>query len=193
MGHWLSAIGNSANRSRLESWEWFGDSPVESRKNREPQFTKMTDAHPTAEDPFNLARFVSAQQSTFSSALTELTRGQKESHWMWFIFPQIDGLGSSRTAKVYAIKSRDEAVAYLRHPLLAQRLVQCCQALLRVEGKSASEVMGYPDDLKLRSSLTLFSSISERDSIFQRVLDKYFQGRADQRTLDILAKEHRAG
>src|SRR5262245_28494975 len=139
----------------------------------------------TSQDPFDLGRFVCAQETIFSKALTELTRGQKETHWMWFIFPQIDGLGSSRTAKLYAIKSRAEAEAYLRHPLLAPRLVQCCEALLGVDGKTASEVMGYPDDRKLRSSMTLFASLSGPDSVFHRVLEKYFRGQADQRTLDI--------
>jgi uncharacterized protein (DUF1810 family) len=143
----------------------------------------------TSPDPFNLARFISAQETTFPIALSELTRGRKQSHWMWFIFPQIDGLGSSRTAKLYAIKSRDEAVAYLQHPLLAQRLVQCAEALWQVDGKSASEIMGYPDDMKLRSSMTLFAAVSQPGSIFQRVLDKYFQGQPDQKTVQIIDRE----
>ncbi|MGH7939334.1 MAG: DUF1810 domain-containing protein, partial [Bryobacteraceae bacterium] len=99
--------------------------------------------------------------------MQELMRGRKQSHWMWFIFPQIAGLGSSPTARHYAIKSRAEAEAYLRHPVLRSRLTQCADALLTVEGKSASEIMGYPDDLKLRSSMTLFATVSD-DEVFQR-------------------------
>jgi len=144
------------------------------------------DTNLNAADPFNLARFVSAQETTFLRALTELRHGQKESHWMWFIFPQIDGLGSSRTAKLYAIKSQEEAAAYLRHPSLAPRLIQCAEALLQIDGKAASEIMGYPDEMKLRSSMTLFASISGPGSVFHRVLDKYFQGDPDQKTLELI-------
>lgn len=137
-------------------------------------------------DPFNLDRFLSAQGETFPIALAELRRGHKETHWMWFIFPQIAGLGHSSMAVFYSIHSRDEAKAYLQHHVLGPRLVQCCEALLQVNGKSTTEIMGFPDDLKLRSSMTLFALVSEPGSIFQRVLEKYFQGSADPKTLEIV-------
>ena len=133
-----------------------------------------------------LTRFVTAQEDIYKSALFELKRGRKESHWMWFIFPQMDGLGHSGMAKEYAIKSREEAEAYLQHPLLGQRLLECSNALLQIEGKTASEIMGYPDDLKLKSSMTLFSSVSDAGSVFHQVINKYFQGQVDQMTLDLL-------
>jgi uncharacterized protein (DUF1810 family) len=104
---------------------------------------------------------------------------------MWFIFPQIAGLGSSSTARHYAIKSKAEAESYLGHPVLGRRLTQCAEALLTVEGKSASEIMGYPDDLKLRSSMTLFATVSD-DAVFQRVLDKYYEGAMDEKTIELL-------
>ncbi|HEY2800323.1 MAG TPA: DUF1810 domain-containing protein [Chthoniobacterales bacterium] len=137
-------------------------------------------------DPHNLERFLKAQEKVFERALQELRRGRKESHWMWFIFPQIAGLGSSPTARHYAIKSKSEAEAYLRHPVLRSRLTLCAAAFLTVEGKSASEIMGYPDDLKLRSSMTLFAAVSD-DEVFQRVLDKYYDGAMDQKTLELLS------
>ena len=105
---------------------------------------------------------------------------------MWFIFPQIDGLGYSSTARFYAIKGKDEAKAYLNHPLLRKRLVECSEALLLIKGKSAEEIFGNPDDLKLRSSMTLFASVTESDSIFSRVLDQYYDNRPDGRTLELL-------
>jgi len=138
------------------------------------------------DDPFNLARFVTAQEGVFEVALAELRRGEKRSHWMWFIFPQIEGLGSSFTAKEYAIKSLDEARAYLKHPDLGPRLVECCRAVLSVHGKSASEIMGYPDDLKLRSSMTLFLLADDSYPEFRQVIDRYFQGQPDRRTLELL-------
>lgn len=140
----------------------------------------------TKPDPFNLERFVSAQQGVYERALAELRRGEKESHWMWFIFPQIRGLGSSSTARHYAIQGRDEAVAYLKHPILGPRLIECCNALLRIEGKSASEIMGYPDDLKLRSSMTLFALVAPEQSEFRRVLQKYYDGEEDNRTSEAI-------
>src|SRR5690348_3268527 len=112
-----------------------------------------------ADDRFDLDRFVRAQEEVYCRALSEITLGRKRSHWMWFIFPQIDGLGCSSTAKFYAIKSKDEAKAYLNHPRLGKRLNECAEALLKIKGKSATEIFGYPDDLKLRSSMTLFASV----------------------------------
>lgn len=138
-------------------------------------------------DPFNLARFVSAQEHVFDVALHELRQGRKESHWMWFIFPQLEGLGSSSMARKYAITSLDEATAYLRHPLLGSRLISCCRALLSVQGKSAWEIMGSPDDLKLRSSMTLFALIANAPPEFREVLEKFFGGGEDPRTRELLA------
>ena len=139
-----------------------------------------------ADDRFDLNRFVQAQEQVYPQALSEIKRGHKRSHWMWFIFPQIDGLGSSSTAKFYAIKSKDEAKAYLNHPLLGRRLVECAEVLLKLQGKSAEEIFGYPDDLKLRSSVTLFASVSEPDSVFSRVLDQYYGSQPDVKTLELL-------
>jgi uncharacterized protein (DUF1810 family) len=143
----------------------------------------------SAEDPFNLNRFVEAQTGMYERALAELKRGQKRSHWMWFIFPQIDGLGSSSTARFYAIKSAAEAKAYLNRSELGLRLAECCNALLRMQGLSADDIFGFPDDLKLRSSMTLFASISEPDSVFARVLRRYFEGQPDPRTLELLKQK----
>ena len=137
-------------------------------------------------DRFDLNRFVQAQAEVYPRALAEIRSGEKRSHWMWFIFPQIDRLGYSSTARFYAIKSKDEAKAYLNHPLLGKRLVECSEVLLGIKGKSAAEIFDYPDDLKLRSSMTLFANVSEPDSVFSRVLEQYFEGRPDQRTVDLL-------
>src|ERR1043166_1196426 len=145
----------------------------------------MPDKHKT-EDPFDLSRFVSAQESVFDKALRELRGGQKTSHWMWFIFPQLDGLGRSSMAKKYAIRGLDEAWAYWRHPVLGPRLLECCRAILSVEGKSALEIMGSPDDMKLKSSMTLFSLADGSPSEFGEVLLKFFGGEQDERTKQLL-------
>ena len=137
----------------------------------------------------DLIRFMDAQAQVYRQVVEELTDGHKRTHWMWFIFPQIDGLGYSSTAKFYAIKSKDEANAYLDHALLGKRLRECAEALLKIEGKSAAEIFGYPDDLKLRSSMTLFASVSPADSAFSRVLAQYFGGEPDQRTLELLQQQ----
>jgi len=142
-----------------------------------------------ADDRFDLNRFVEAQEEVYPRALAELKLGRKRSHWMWFIFPQIDGLGYSSTAKFYAIKSKDEAKGYLDHPLLGKRLVECAEALLKIEGNSAAQIFGSPDALKLRSSMTLFASVSPADSVFSRALDQYFRGEPDQRTLELLHQQ----
>jgi uncharacterized protein (DUF1810 family) len=139
-------------------------------------------------DPFDLNRFLHAQEGIYDSVLAELRRGQKRTHWMWFIFPQIDGLAHSATAKHYAIKSIAEAQQYLNHPVLGTRLLECAETVLAVEGRSVAEIFGYPDDLKLKSSMTLFGQVADPGSVFTRVLDKYFQGERDARTLDILEK-----
>lgn len=146
----------------------------------------ITDHKQSQSDSFNLARFVAAQQGVYERIVDELRSGRKKSHWMWYIFPQIDGLGRSETARHYAIKSFDEARAYLAHPLLGVRLVECCETILAVRDKSASEIFGFPDDMKLKSCLTLFAAAAEGSSVFSRVLDKYFDGKPDRRTIDLL-------
>ena len=137
------------------------------------------------EDPFDLGRFISAQAGVYDRVLAEIRSGQKRTHWMWFIFPQIDGLGHSATSKHYAIKSIEEARAYLNHPVLGPRLLACAEAALAVEGRKVSDIFGYPDDVKLRSSMTLFASVADPGSVFDRVLAKYFQGERDARTLQL--------
>lgn len=139
------------------------------------------------DDPYGLTRFIDAQERMYGTVLSELESGQKRSHWMWFIFPQIVGLGHSATSVHYSIKSAGEARAYLDHPVLGGRLAECSEALLAVEGRSASAIFGYPDDMKLKSSMTLFAAVAEDPhSVFARVLDRYFQGERDAATLGIL-------
>jgi uncharacterized protein (DUF1810 family) len=137
-------------------------------------------------DPFGLERFVEAQEPAYARALAEIRAGDKRSHWMWFVFPQIAGLGSSSMAQRYAIGGLAEAQAYLGHPLLGPRLRECCEALLALSNRSAHDVFGSPDDWKLRSSMTLFARAAPPPSIFERVLDAYFAGQPDARTLEIL-------
>ncbi|MEA5115625.1 MAG: DUF1810 domain-containing protein [Geobacteraceae bacterium] len=140
-------------------------------------------------DPFGLNRFTEAQERVYDTVISELKSGQKRSHWMWFIFPQIVGLGHSATSVHYSIKSAGEARAYLDHPVLGGRLVECSKAILAVEGRPASAIFGYPDDMKLKSSMTLFAAVAEDPhSVFAQVLDKYFQGERDSATLEILKK-----
>ena len=139
-----------------------------------------------SQDPHQLQRFLDAQQHSFEAALAELTRGRKSTHWMWFIFPQLEGLGHSAMARRYAIASRQEAQAYLAHPTLGDRLRRCAQALLPHVGQDIQAIMGWPDDLKLRSSMTLFASIDGPGSVFEQVLDGFYQGQPDSRTLDAL-------
>lgn len=138
-------------------------------------------------DPFNLARFTEAQDGIYGSVLAELRAGRKRSHWIWYIFPQMYGLGFSSTSKYYAIRSIEEARAYLDHPVLGQRLRECSEIVLGVEGRSASEIFGYPDDMKLHSSMTLFAYVAaDPFSVFARVLDQYFHGRQDSKTLSLI-------
>ncbi len=144
-------------------------------------------------DPFDLSRFTSAQEGIYPRVLAELRSGRKRTHWMWYIFPQIDGLGYSTTTKLYAIKSLEEAQRYLAHPVLGTRLRECAEAVLAVEGRTVSEIFGYPDDLKLKSSMTLFASVTDSDSVFARVLKKYFDGAQDVRTLQLLEKLKKTG
>lgn len=139
-------------------------------------------------DPYNLQRFVDAQNPVFDEVRAELRAGRKQTHWMWFVFPQIKGLGSSWMAEEYGISSREEAQAYLAHPILGSRLRECTQLVNLVNGRSIEQIFGYPDYLKFRSSMTLFASAASDDTVFQRALDKYFEGRPDSRTLDLLVK-----
>ena len=142
-------------------------------------------ADPTT-DTHDLSRFLEAQQGSYQIALSEIRQGRKRSHWMWFVFPQYVGLGISPTSQRYAIKSVAEAEAYLNDPVLGPRLVECAQALLDVEGPSAHEIFGSPDDIKLKSSATLFAHVSSSGSVLERVLDKYFRGERDGKTLSLL-------
>ena len=137
-------------------------------------------------DQYDLDRFVQAQTHDFKIALTEIAGGRKHSHWMWYIFPQFAGLGFSAMSQRYAIRSAAEAQAYLNHPILGPRLIRCCEALLAINGRSAHEIFGSPDDRKLQSCATLFASITPADSVFERVLDQYFHGERDQKTLNFL-------
>lgn len=137
-------------------------------------------------NPQNLSRFIKAQKSVYSDVLAELKSGRKRTHWMWFIFPQIAGLGFSPTAQFYAIKSLDEARQYLEHPVLGKRLLECSAILLAVKDRSVADIFGYPDDLKLRSSMTLFSCVAEEGSVFDAVLERFFDGKRDARTLELL-------
>jgi len=134
----------------------------------------------------SLERFVQAQSGVYDDALAEIKAGRKRSHWMWFVFPQIAGLGSSPTAQRYAVSGPDEAKAYLAHPVLGPRLTEISRALLAVEGRSAEQILGYPDDLKLRSSMTLFARVADDPAVFEAVLERYYDG-PDRRTLDLLS------
>lgn len=136
----------------------------------------------------NLNRFLAAQDGDYTRALSEIKRGKKQSHWMWYIFPQIAGLGFSETARFYAIKDLTEASAYLQHLVLGPRLIEISTALLQIEGKTANQILGSPDDLKLRSSMTLFNLVANAGPVFQAVLTKYFNGTPDQKTLDLVKR-----
>jgi uncharacterized protein (DUF1810 family) len=140
-------------------------------------------------DPHHLGRFVMAQEGDYARALAEIRGGRKRSHWIWYIFPQFEGLGSSPMSRQYSIKSVAEAQAYLRHPSLGPRLLECCEAALGVEGRSAREIFGSPDDLKLRSCATLFAHVSPAGSVFERLIDRYFEGRGDDRTLQLIGAQ----
>jgi uncharacterized protein (DUF1810 family) len=139
-----------------------------------------------AVDPFDLNRFVAAQADSYAAALAEIRRGRKRSHWMWYVFPQLTGLGRSSTAQFYGIDSLDEARAYLAHPLLGPRLLEIAAAVVASRARSANALFGSPDDLKLRSCCTLFAHVSHAGSVFERILDKYFEGRPDPKTLELL-------
>ncbi|MCF0075495.1 DUF1810 domain-containing protein [Dyadobacter sp. CY261] len=136
----------------------------------------------------DLQKFLDAQQSDYDAALIEIKNGRKRGHWMWYIFPQIKGLGLSSTANYFAIENLDHARRYLEHPVLGKRLIEISGAMLAVEGKSAYHILGSPDDLKLRSSMTLFSLLPETDPVFQAVLNKYYEGKVDLRTFALVGK-----
>lgn len=140
----------------------------------------------SAGDPFDLQRFVDAQEPVYGDVVAELRAGRKRSHWMWFVFPQLRGLGGSPTAVHYGISSLDEAAAYLRHELLGQRLRECARLVTAVQGRSVGQIFGSPDDLKLRSSMTLFARATEDNQEFVAVLEKYYDGRQDEKTLERL-------
>jgi uncharacterized protein (DUF1810 family) len=141
---------------------------------------------PTMVDTHDLQRFVEAQDPVYESVLEELRAGYKYGHWMWYIFPQIQGLGWSMMSKRYAISSKNEAEAYLEHPILGPRLRQCAQLVMNAEGHTIEEIFGYPDDLKFRSCMTLFAEVAGDADIFRAALRKYFDGELDPLTLDIL-------
>jgi uncharacterized protein (DUF1810 family) len=135
---------------------------------------------------YDLERFLNAQKDSYQTALAEIKNGRKRSHWMWYVFPQIAGLGFSSTSKFYAIKDIGEAESYLVHNVLGARLIEISNALLEIEGKTANQIFGSPDDAKLRSSMTLFGALRETNPVFQQVLDRYFGGAKDRRTLELM-------
>jgi uncharacterized protein (DUF1810 family) len=139
-----------------------------------------------AKDPYDLHRFVAAQSHCFTQVCRELSEGHKQSHWMWFVFPQLRGLGHSAMANRYAISSRNEAEAYLKNPILGSRLRHCTQLVMLVEGRSIDQIFEDPDHLKFRSSMTLFASTTSENKIFKDALQKYFAGKPDQLTIDRL-------
>ncbi len=136
----------------------------------------------------DLKRFIDAQEKTYDNALAEVKAGRKITHWMWFIFPQISGLGASDTSRFYAIKNIDEAEAYIKDPILGQRLIEICIELLRLETDDAYAIFGDPDDMKLRSSMTLFASLPDAYPVFRSVLEKFFDGENDEKTMHLLGE-----
>ena len=143
-------------------------------------------------DPYDLGRFVLAQDADYANALSEIRSGRKQSHWMWYVFPQLDGLGVSSMSRRYAIRSLEEAEAYLRHPILGARLLEIAEVTASIDGKSAVAVFGSPDDMKLRSCATLFAKVSPAGSVFERLLARYFDGQPDGETLRLLGEKGKA-
>lgn len=137
-------------------------------------------------DPFNLQRFVDAQQSVIESVFAELRRGRKRGHWIWFVFPQLKGLGHSATSQRFGISSLDEAVSYVQHPVLGKRLIECAKLVIAVEGRSAEEIFGDIDAMKFRSCMTLFARAAPENMIFIEALNKYYAGQPDASTLSLL-------
>lgn len=134
----------------------------------------------------NLQRFIDAQENDYDIALGEIEHGRKRSHWMWYIFPQVQGLGYSETSKFYSIKNIDEADEYLKHTILGERLIRICNALIKNPGNDANKIFGSPDDMKLKSSMTLFAELPGTDPVFQLVLDQFFNGEKDSQTIQVL-------
>ncbi len=134
----------------------------------------------------DLSRFIIAQQQSYKTALREIQKGRKTSHWIWYVFPQIEGLGRSSTAQYYSIHDMQEAKDYMKDPYLSQNLIEISEALLELDSNNATEVMGYPDDMKLRSSMTLFMAAAPEELVFQKVLNKFYNGKPDRWTLQIL-------
>ena len=147
----------------------------------------------TSDDPYDLARFVEAQRDTYDQALAELRSGRKRTHWMWWVFPQFEGLGVSATSQRYAITSAAEAEAYLSHPVLGPRLEESVESVLAIDGRSARDIFGSPDDMKLRSCATLFAQVAAPGSGFERLLGRYFAGEPDDQTLRLLAHRETDG
>jgi uncharacterized protein (DUF1810 family) len=141
-------------------------------------------------DNNELIRFLNAQNQVYLKALSEIKKGKKDTHWMWYIFPQIKGLGSSETANYYAIKDLNEAAAYLQHPILSKHLVEISEEVLNLKGKTATQIFGTPDDMKLRSCMTLFANVENTNPVFQKVLEKFFNGLPDELTLQLLKMNH---
>jgi uncharacterized protein (DUF1810 family) len=137
-------------------------------------------------DPFNLQRFVDAQSAEYDAVLAELRAGRKHGHWIWFIFPQLKGLGRSPTSEFYGIASVEEARAYLQHPILGPRLLECTALVNQIEGSPIDEIFGFPDNLKFRSSMTLFARAADDPTPFIAALEKYFAGEQDSRTIELL-------
>ena len=135
----------------------------------------------------HLQRFLDAQSAVFDDVLTELAAGRKRTHWMWFVFPQLKGLGRSETARHYGLQGRDEAAAYWRHPILGPRLAQCAQLVLDTANKSTHDIFGSPDDLKLRSCVTLFDAVAPEAGVFRAILDRFYDGEVDKATIDLLS------
>ena len=138
------------------------------------------------DDPYDLQRFLTAQRDNYQQALREIRGGRKSTHWMWFIFPQLRGLGASETSRRFGISGADEARAYLAHPILGPRLTEIAEAILDLDESSARDIFGFPDDVKLKSSATLFAGISPPGSVFERLLEQYFHGERDEATLILL-------
>ena len=137
-------------------------------------------------DPHNLQRFIDAQASVYEQVVAELTAGQKTSHWMWFVFPQLDGLGRSGMAQRFAITSREQVKAYWQHPVLGSRLRECIELMLAIKGKNAFQILDTPDDLKFRSCLTLFAAVLPDEPVFSLALKRYFAGSGDAKTMELL-------
>lgn len=140
-------------------------------------------------DNYNLKRFTDAQARDYETALSEMKNGRKRSHWMWYIFPQIQGLGFSETSQFYAIKNKEEAQAFLQHPILGERLITICNVLLNLQNNNAHHIFGSPDDVKLKSCLTLFAALPNADPIFEALLQKFFNGKKDENTLRIVRQQ----